>query len=211
MKRFWTRPREHDGLEVELRSSRPAPRQDFLDGLVSRLEHQPTTTPTRLGRRSLLAALVATVALVAFAAFGGIGYAASGVSHATTSAAGAVSTIIGFHTTKITPPLITQSNEQRSNSKGESSGKGGGDGKGGDGKGGDKGGGGEGKGGGDDDNPGGKEYGNKVVICHVEVITYGRPPKTKRIESTLRLSKTGAQNHLANHPLDYAGPCKKDR
>ena len=39
-----------------------------------------------------------------------------------------------------------------------------------------------------------------IEICHV-------PPGNPELSETLSLSENAANSHLANHPLDTAGPC----
>ena len=48
--------------------------------------------------------------------------------------------------------------------------------------------------------PSQNQYANKRTICHVPE---GNPDNPQ----TLTLSEQGAEAHLRNHPLDYAGPC----
>jgi hypothetical protein len=55
----------------------------------------------------------------------------------------------------------------------------------------------------DDDDPDDDQYEDDIVICH-------RPPGNPDNARTLRLSPSGAQNHLDNHEGDTEGPCPDD-
>jgi hypothetical protein len=68
-----------DDLESELRESRPAPRGEVLDSLVTKITARPA--PARRGAWQLrLAGLMAAAALVAVAGLGGVSVAADSVS-----------------------------------------------------------------------------------------------------------------------------------
>jgi len=82
MKSFW---RRDDDLERELRAQRPEPRPEFLSALESRIHGDRYRRPARSLRLGLAGVLTAGM-LVALAGFGGLSYAASGVTHAVTSA-----------------------------------------------------------------------------------------------------------------------------
>ena len=70
MRGFWNR---EQGLERELRASRPAPREEFVEELANRV----VTTPRRptAARRVAIAAVLTGAMLASLAGFGGIGYA----------------------------------------------------------------------------------------------------------------------------------------
>jgi hypothetical protein len=134
--------------------------------------------PSRRARR-VMAAVVTAVAVVAFAVFGGLSYAKSGASAAASNVADSV--------TKL-------AKQDSSSAKAHKNGKDYGQ---------------KGKTGKDDDanadaagKPGDDQYVEKVLICHAA------PPDKPKQHITLKLSPSGAQAHLRNHPADYAGPCR---
>jgi hypothetical protein len=69
VRRLW----RHDELEARLRSSKPEPRAEFVDALVSWVEGRRLTRTPRVA----LATTLSVVGLLMFGVFGGIGYAAS--------------------------------------------------------------------------------------------------------------------------------------
>jgi hypothetical protein len=82
MRAFWNRG---DDLERELRAQRPQPRPELLNALETRIHGSRYRRPARALRVGVAGALTAGM-LVALAGFGGLSYAATGVSHAVTSA-----------------------------------------------------------------------------------------------------------------------------
>jgi hypothetical protein len=88
------------GLEDELRRRRPAPRQEFLDGIVSRVEAAAPTRETPLRRtrprfRLGFAVAFASLFAVAFTAMGALGYAGSSTAGAVKGTFGAVKSVVG--------------------------------------------------------------------------------------------------------------------
>jgi hypothetical protein len=125
-----------------------------------------------------MAAVVTAVAVVAFAVFGGLSYAKSGASAAASNVADSVT------------KLAKQDSSSKAHKNGKDYGQ-------------------KGKTGKDDDGnadaagkPGDDQYVEKVLICHAA------PPDKPKQHITLKLSPSGAQAHLRNHPADYAGPCR---
>src|SRR5881409_2426815 len=77
MFRRLTRDRYEDELEARLRRSRPTPRPEFSEQLLSRIQPREE----RSGSLRFVVAVAMTVAAFSvFGAFGGIGYAAKAVS-----------------------------------------------------------------------------------------------------------------------------------
>jgi hypothetical protein len=86
MRAIW---KSRDALERRLRAGRPQPRQEVVDSISALVSSRPSPRSAQL-RLSLAGAFTA-VFVVALAAFGGLGYAATAVSHAASSAAHLVS------------------------------------------------------------------------------------------------------------------------
>jgi hypothetical protein len=78
MSRQWRRSPDRQ-LEAQLRSVRPAARDEFVHALSSQL--QPRRRPLVWSRLAFAAAFT-TLLLGTFASLGGVGYTASGASHA---------------------------------------------------------------------------------------------------------------------------------
>lgn len=77
----WFRRDPRRQMERELQSSRPKPRSEFIDGVVSRIAPPKSVRSARRLRTGV--AIGATAALVgSTAAFGGYGVAASSATHA---------------------------------------------------------------------------------------------------------------------------------
>src|SRR5438093_7046067 len=71
------RDRSEDELEARLRRSRPTPRAEFSDELLSRIQpHEERSGSLRF----VVAVAMTVAAFTVFGAFGGIGYAAKAVS-----------------------------------------------------------------------------------------------------------------------------------
>ena len=69
-----------DDLEYELHASRPAPRGELLDSLVTKISARPA--PARRGKWQLrLAVTLSVAALVGLAGLGGVSVASNAVSH----------------------------------------------------------------------------------------------------------------------------------
>jgi hypothetical protein len=82
---FW---RREDDLGRELRAQRPEPRRELVDGIARKIagERRRSDPKLRLG----VAVGLSAAMLAALGAFGGLSYAATGVSHAVSSAVHAV-------------------------------------------------------------------------------------------------------------------------
>ena len=80
--------RRRDDVERKLRTQRPEPRRELVDEIASKM----VGGRRRNGRRGRLGVAVGLSVgmLVALGSFGGLGYAASGVTHAVSSAVHAV-------------------------------------------------------------------------------------------------------------------------
>ena len=78
MREFWRRR----GLERELRRSRPAPRAEFVSGLLARVEEERVASRRSSSVRLVFAMALMVGMLTAFAAVGGIGYASDMVQEA---------------------------------------------------------------------------------------------------------------------------------
>ena len=78
MSEFGRWKRKPVDLEAELRSARPAPRQDFVRGLMREIRADHAPRRMRLG----FAAVFTAAILGALSAVGGLGYAASATTHA---------------------------------------------------------------------------------------------------------------------------------
>jgi len=84
-----------DGLERRLRDDRPVPPEELVHDVVSRIEGSRHVSPTRVTFRRLgLAGVAAATMLIVLGAFGGVGFAASGVSDATSSTVDAIVTLV---------------------------------------------------------------------------------------------------------------------
>ncbi len=115
--------REHGKLEGLLRRDRPAPRQDFLETMIARVESEPAPARRREPRfRFGLAVAFASIFLVAFASLGGLGYAKSGTFGAAKGTFSSVSDIFRSapaRTTHASTPA--QASTEQSQSKAEQS------------------------------------------------------------------------------------------
>ena len=79
---FW---RRQDDLEHELRTRRPQPRRELVDGIARMIGHEHSRRSDRPLRIGVAVGLSAAM-LAVLGAFGGLSYAANGVSHAVTAA-----------------------------------------------------------------------------------------------------------------------------
>ena len=91
MRIFGRQSRSRQGLEDQLRQSRPQADDRFVDDLLTKISAVPTPyVRPRLG----LALAFVLVTVVAFSAFGGLGYAKSAASGAVSSTTNAVSSVV---------------------------------------------------------------------------------------------------------------------
>jgi hypothetical protein len=89
-----------DGLERELRASRPEPRNEFLSALESRISREGGRQRAGSFRLGLAGAVTAAM-VISLAAFGGLGYAATGVKSAVHTA---VHVVAPVHKTQASGP-----------------------------------------------------------------------------------------------------------
>jgi len=178
--RFWKREGEFSELERQLRAERPEPRVEIMEQVARRL--RPKRSFLAFARmRFAIASSLTAVTLVVFAALGGVGQATT-LTKQLVGISPAASTSAAPAKAKGTSGGSASQPSQGTQSS-QNSGNTGSDGH-------------TSK----KEQSAQNQYGEKVTICH-------RPDGNPANAQTLRLSSSGAANHLRNHPLDTEGPC----